>query len=563
MAGGGLNMDPNELELLFRRIHSGEINVFNLPVKMYNQIAGQLAGAVKAGFNLDWDKVPINSPDWETVRAMQHNCYVFSAAKEFHQINDMTNALFDGNGNARPFRLFEKDANRIFDKYNKTWLKAEFATAKEAGRAAKRWNRIEETADIFPFLEYRTRRDSRVRPEHAEIDGVILPVNDSFWHTHTPPNGWGCNNRCRLIKRRDVGGVSELEKVKLDPKETPDDLAPEAFIRKDKLGPNGKPILIAPNPKLFNLNFGRERIVFPEKSRGLGITSHPYFRVHKRFKVLKDNNFNLPIPENLKPPKIPITPPILPKAKPPKKPPIKPTETTAPGFTPAKTINEAEAFAKEKGVLHVDYKNLSLEHANAWNEALTVMPKKAIPDIITDFQGYQRYTGRKIDPRWNNGAYGVSIKTEIEPFKRGFLPDEFVKKEQHLTNPYTGKTKLQKRLNIVAINKRIYKTPQAITDHKNKINTTWKKREGNDYYFNKDGKLTHTHELGHVFVNNVGNNHFIRDFEPLAKDWYRKTKIGHLKSTNEAFADAWAEYYGNKGRNLPKDIKQLFDLNLK
>ena len=307
MAAGGLNMDPEAIELLLRRIHIGEINVFNLPVQLYNKIGAQLAEAVKAGFNLDWDNVAINNPDWEAVRAMQHNTYVFSAAKTFQQINDMTNAIYDKNGMARPFRLFEQDAKKIFDTYNKTWLKAEFATAKEAGKAAKRWNRIKETEDIFPFLEYRTRRDSRVRPEHAEMDGIILPVTDSFWLTHTPPNGWGCNNRCRLIKRRSATDdqITQLEKVKLDPKEVPGDLAPELYIRKQK---GKKPIEIAPNPKLFNLNFGIEKLVFPESSKGLGITSHPYFRVHRRFKTLKDNNFNMPIPSSLQPRDVPIQP---------------------------------------------------------------------------------------------------------------------------------------------------------------------------------------------------------------------------------------------------------------
>ena len=70
MAAGGLNMDPEAIELLLRRIHIGEINVFNLPVQLYNKIGAQLAEAVKAGFNLDWDNVAINNPDWEAVRAM-------------------------------------------------------------------------------------------------------------------------------------------------------------------------------------------------------------------------------------------------------------------------------------------------------------------------------------------------------------------------------------------------------------------------------------------------------------------------------------------------------------
>lgn len=36
-----------------------------------------------------------------------------------------------------------------------------------------------------------------MRPAHAAWDNVTLPVTDSFWQTHYPPNGWRC--RCRVV----------------------------------------------------------------------------------------------------------------------------------------------------------------------------------------------------------------------------------------------------------------------------------------------------------------------------------------------------------------------------
>ncbi|MDD6471780.1 MAG: phage minor head protein, partial [Bacteroidales bacterium] len=49
-------------------------------------------------------------------------------------------------------------------------------------------------------LQYRTVRDSHVRPEHAALDGVTLPPSDPFWETYYPPNGWNC--RCSAIQVR-------------------------------------------------------------------------------------------------------------------------------------------------------------------------------------------------------------------------------------------------------------------------------------------------------------------------------------------------------------------------
>lgn len=49
--------------------------------------------------------------------------------------------------------------------------------------------------DIFPFKQYLSMGDARVRPAHAALDGLVLPVDSPFWRLHTPPWDFGC--RCR------------------------------------------------------------------------------------------------------------------------------------------------------------------------------------------------------------------------------------------------------------------------------------------------------------------------------------------------------------------------------
>lgn len=61
--------------------------------------------------------------------------------------------------------------------------------------AAGRWQRAERTKRTAPYMLYRTMGDDRVRAAHAEWDWVALPIDDPFWHTHYPPNGY----RCRCI----------------------------------------------------------------------------------------------------------------------------------------------------------------------------------------------------------------------------------------------------------------------------------------------------------------------------------------------------------------------------
>lgn len=50
---------------------------------------------------------------------------------------------------------------------------------------------------VFPYLEYRTQRDDRVRPNHAALDSFVGASNWRGWPRVEPPNGWRC--RCRLL----------------------------------------------------------------------------------------------------------------------------------------------------------------------------------------------------------------------------------------------------------------------------------------------------------------------------------------------------------------------------
>ena len=74
-------------------------------------------------------------------------------------------------------------------------------------RAAGEWERIQRTKRGLPFLIYELSVAERKRPEHQAWVGIILPVDDPFWLTHYPPNGWLCRCRVRQISRREAEGL--------------------------------------------------------------------------------------------------------------------------------------------------------------------------------------------------------------------------------------------------------------------------------------------------------------------------------------------------------------------
>lgn len=50
--------------------------------------------------------------------------------------------------------------------------------------------------DDDTYFVYDAVNDSRTRPNHEALDGVVKKVTDDFWTTHTPPLGFNC--RCVL-----------------------------------------------------------------------------------------------------------------------------------------------------------------------------------------------------------------------------------------------------------------------------------------------------------------------------------------------------------------------------
>lgn len=91
----------------------------------------------------------------------------------------------------------------VTTRFDPARLKLIHDTNTRQAAAAGQWERIQRGKRALPYLRYITKRDDRVRPLHASWDNVTLPVDDGFWHTHFPPNGWNC--RCRVV------GVSQAD----------------------------------------------------------------------------------------------------------------------------------------------------------------------------------------------------------------------------------------------------------------------------------------------------------------------------------------------------------------
>ena len=115
-------------------------------------------------------------------------------------------------------RDFDKIVKRYGWNYNgrRGWrTRVIYDTNLRTAHAAGKWHKIQETKKERPYLQYITVGDGRVRDEHAGWDGIILPVDDPFWKTHYPPNGWGCRCTVRTLSKDEAKrlGISPSPKI--------------------------------------------------------------------------------------------------------------------------------------------------------------------------------------------------------------------------------------------------------------------------------------------------------------------------------------------------------------
>jgi len=231
-------------------------------------------------------------------------------------------------------------------------------------------------------------------------------------------------------------------------------------------------------------------------------------------------------------------------------------------FTPAKNLKEAADYAHSKGVISFDTKGMSLEQANGINEWLDKVPKDAIPDVIGSSQTYNEYFSIKLK-RKNKDFYGVSISSEFsfpldaeERFKKSLGRFEDGKIFKNSTSDRFSQSNTKHGVFF----SKAYKTPASITKRKLEINDLWNKKNGSDYFFNTEGKLTYVHEMGHVYDKRKGKSSS-REWKDVSSRWYKQSGTTHLKTTSESFADGFAEYI-NQSSRLPDYVKSYFDSNL-
>lgn len=102
------------------------------------------------------------------------------------------------------------ESGKTFDGWRKELLKSPealklprhrldniFRTNVQSAYARGRWEKTQRNKASRPYMLYSAINDSRTRPHHAAMDGMVAAVDDPIWDSWYPPAGYQC--RCSTI----------------------------------------------------------------------------------------------------------------------------------------------------------------------------------------------------------------------------------------------------------------------------------------------------------------------------------------------------------------------------
>ncbi len=163
---------------------------------------------------IDYFRQKLNLPTavWTDLYQAQHaRAFVVAGAMKDDLVADLRNAVAKAIEQGTTLAEFRKDFDQIVAKhgwsYNGTrgWrTNVIFNTNLRMAYAAGKWQQAQATKARRPYLRYVAILDRRTRQDHRGWHGTVLPMDDPWWSTHYPPNGWGCRCTVQQLGPRDL-----------------------------------------------------------------------------------------------------------------------------------------------------------------------------------------------------------------------------------------------------------------------------------------------------------------------------------------------------------------------
>ena len=159
-------------------------------------------------------KRPALTRAWTDVYAAEHDhAFMVAGAAKADLLADLRTAVDRAIADGTTLQTFRKDFDAIVEKHGwpykgpRAWrTRVIYETNIRQSFAAGRETQMSdpELRKRRPFGLYRHGESRHPREAHLAWDGLVLPLDDPWWDTHTPQNGWGCKCRKQTLSQRDL-----------------------------------------------------------------------------------------------------------------------------------------------------------------------------------------------------------------------------------------------------------------------------------------------------------------------------------------------------------------------
>lgn len=152
---------------------------------------------------------------WTDVQLQEHDhAFMVAGANRADLLEDFATAVDRAIAEGRTLEEFRKDFDSIVAKHGwsykggRNWRsRVIYETNLRTSYAAGRWEQLQAVKQARPYWQYEhSDAVMHPRPLHKAWGDakLVLSADDPWWHTHFPPNGWGCQCTVKSLAERDL-----------------------------------------------------------------------------------------------------------------------------------------------------------------------------------------------------------------------------------------------------------------------------------------------------------------------------------------------------------------------
>lgn len=159
------------------------------------------------------NKVALPTQSWTDIWEAQHaKAFVVAGAVKDELLSDIFTALKQAQSEGTQLKDFGEKFDEIAERHKWNYrgsrdfrVKTIFHTNMRQSYNAGRWQQLQASKKYRPYLMYIHSDASRTpRLQHKAWHSLVLHIDDPWWQSHYPQNGWGCNCSVRSYSARDL-----------------------------------------------------------------------------------------------------------------------------------------------------------------------------------------------------------------------------------------------------------------------------------------------------------------------------------------------------------------------